>query len=154
HRFDPTQPEPMKGLLELATSEKREGDALAALRELTRLDQHDGRAWKQLLDKLVEAKRWDEARRVGEGALFIDVQSAEVHTGYARALAATGDHETAAYELESALLCQSKPAEKATAHALLAREKLAMGDAAGARAERDEAVKLDPENAEAKGLKL
>jgi cellulose synthase operon protein C len=154
HRFDPTQPEPMKGLLELATSEKREGDALAALRELTRLDQHDGRAWRQLLDKLVEAKKWDEARRVGEGALFVDVQSAEVHTGYARALAATGDHETAAYELESALLCQSKPAEKATAHALLAREKLALGDAAGARAERDEAVKLDPENAEAKGLKL
>jgi hypothetical protein len=29
-----------------------------------------------------------------------------------------------------------------------------MGDAAGARAEREEAVKLDPENAEARGRKL
>ncbi|HEY3819362.1 MAG TPA: hypothetical protein VGL81_19470 [Polyangiaceae bacterium] len=154
HRFDPTQPEPMKGLFELATEDKREGDALAALRELTRLDQHDGRAWKELLDRLVAAKQWDEAKKVGEGALFVDVQSADVHTGYARALAATGDHVTAAYELESALLCNGKPAEKATAHALLAREKLAMGDAAGARTEKDEAVKLDPENAEAKGLKL
>jgi tetratricopeptide (TPR) repeat protein len=154
HRFDPTQPEPVKALFELATEEKRDADALGALRELARLDQHDGRAWKLLLDKLVEAKAWDEAKKVGEGALFVDVQSADVHTGYARALAATGDHETAAFELESALLCQAKAPEKATAHALLAREKLALGDAAGAKAERDEAVKLDPENAEAKGLKL
>jgi hypothetical protein len=91
---------------------------------------------------------------VGESALFVDVQSGDVHTGYARALAATGDHETAAFELESALLCAGKPAEKATEHALLAREKLALGDAAGAKADRDEAVKLDPGNAEAKGLKL
>ncbi len=154
HRFDPSQPEPMKGLLELATDEKRDADVLAALRVLAPLDQHDGRAWKLLLDKLVEAKAWDEARKVGESALFVDVQSGDVHAGYARALAATGDHETAAFELESALLCQGKPAEKATEHALLAREKLALGDAAGAKAERDEAVKLDPGNAEAKALKL
>jgi tetratricopeptide (TPR) repeat protein len=118
------------------------------------LDQHDGKAWKVLLDKLVEAKLWDEAKHVGESALFVDVQSADVHLGYAKALAATGDHETAAFELESALLCESKPPEKAAAHALLARERLALGDAAGARAHRDEALKLDPENAEAKGLKL
>jgi tetratricopeptide (TPR) repeat protein len=84
----------------------------------------------------------------------VDVQSADVHVGYARALAATGDHEAAAFELESALLCESKPPEKATAHALLARERLALGDPAGARTHRDEALKLDPENADAKGLKL
>ena len=91
---------------------------------------------------------------MGESALFVDVQNAAVHTGYAQALAATGDHETAAFELESALLCESKPPEKAAAHVLLAREKLALGDAAGARAHRDEALKLDPGNADARGLKL
>ena len=61
---------------------------------------------------------------------------------------------TAAFELESALLCDAKPPEKAEAHALLAREKLALGDAAAARQHRDEALRLDPSNADAHALKL
>jgi tetratricopeptide (TPR) repeat protein len=77
-----------------------------------------------------------------------------MHIDYARALAATGEHETAAFELESALLCETKPPEKAAAHALLARERLALGDTAAARAHRDEALKLDPENEDARRLKL
>ena len=74
---------------------------------------------------------------------------------YARALSATAAHEQAAFELESALLCDDgKPRDKASAHALLARERLALGDPAAARKERDEALRLDPENAEARALKL
>ncbi|HEY1692109.1 MAG TPA: hypothetical protein VGG39_08095 [Polyangiaceae bacterium] len=154
HRFDPTQPDPVRGLFDVATEEKRDADALEALRILAPLDQHDRRTWHLLLAKLVEGKQWNEARRVGEAAMFVDVESADTHVNYARALAETGDHAKAAFELESALLCESKPPEKAEAHALLAREKLALGDAPGAKAERDEALKLDPSNATAKGLKL
>jgi Flp pilus assembly protein TadD len=77
-----------------------------------------------------------------------------VHMNYARALSATAAHEQAAFELESALLCDGKPRDKASAHALLARERLALGDGAAARKERDEALRLDPENAEARALKL
>ena len=123
HRFDPTQVEPLRGLYDLAAAEKRDADALAALRELARLDQHDRRAYRLLLGALVDGKRWDEAKRVGEAALFVDVESAEVHVNYARALSATGDHETAAFELESALLCDAKPPDRARALALLAAER-------------------------------
>ncbi len=107
-----------------------------------------------MLEALVAGKKWDEARRVGESALYVDVESAEVHVDYARALAATGDHGAASFELESALLCEAKPEDRATALALLAGERLALGDRADARARRDQALKLDPGNAAARALKL
>ncbi|MGH7298069.1 MAG: tetratricopeptide repeat protein, partial [Polyangiaceae bacterium] len=154
HRFDPTQVDAVRALYELATKDKRDADALVELREVARLDQHDRRSWAKLLGALVESKRWDEARRVGESAIYVDVQSAAVHLDYGRALAAGGLHRKAAFELESATLCESKPPEKAEAHALLAREELALGDAAVARSHRDEALRLDPNNADARGLKL
>ena len=103
---------------------------------------------------IVASQRLTEARRVGEAALYVDLASAAVHVGYARALAVSGDHERAAFELESALLCEAQPPELATAHALLARERLTMGDTAGARKHHDEALRLDPNNPEARSLKL
>ncbi len=153
-RFDPTQVEPFRGLYELATAERRDSDALSSLRAVARLDQHDRRAYKLLLETLVADKRWDEAKRVGEAALYVDVESAEVHVNYARALSATGDHETASFERESALVCDAKPQDRARALALLAAERLALGDSSGARTRRDEALKLDPSSAEARALKL
>jgi tetratricopeptide (TPR) repeat protein len=154
HRFDPTQLDALHGLYELATDDKRDADALSALREIARLDQHDRKAWPLLLSKLVDAQAWAEARQVGEGALYVDVENADVHVLYARALSAGGDHETASFELESALLCDGKPADHAEQHALLAKERLAAGDAAGARVHRDQALQLDPANADAKALRL
>ena len=154
HRFDPTQAGPLRGLYEVATEEKRDADALAALEGATRLDQHDRRGYRLLLDKLVAAKRYNDAKRVGESLLYLDVESAAMHTAYARALSATGDHERAAFELESALLCDAKHDEKTTAHALLAQERLLLGDPSAARAHRDEALRLDPLNTEARALKI
>src|SRR4029077_10310645 len=112
------------------------------------------RAYKLLLEKLVASQKWEEARRVGEAALYLDLQSAAAHVGYARALSALGDHDAAAFELESALLCEAPAPESATAHALLARERLILGDPAAARTHRDRALKLDPQNAEARALNL
>ncbi len=154
HRFDPTQIEALHGLYELAEHDHRDADQLGLLREIARVDQHDRKAWQLLMAKLVENKRWDEARATGESALFVDVEDASIHENYARALAAGGDHPTAAFELESALLCDAKPETKAEEHALLAREKQALGDVASARSHRDEALKLDPNNEDAKGLRL
>jgi tetratricopeptide (TPR) repeat protein len=154
HRLDPSQTEPLKGLFDMAHEEKREGDELELLRKLTQLEQHDKKIWRLLLEKLVAQKSWDEARRTGESAVFVDVTGGPTHTLYARALAAQGAHDQAAFELETALLTGIKDKEKATAHALLAQSLAALKRNAEATKHRDEALKLDPDNADAKAVKL
>jgi tetratricopeptide (TPR) repeat protein len=154
HRFDSQESDPLKGLYEMANEEHRDADALDALRQLTMLEQHDRPAWKALLQRLVDLKQWDEAKKVGESAIFVDVESPLMHTNYARALAATGAHDKAAFELESALACEGKPPDMATAHALLARELVALHRNADAKPHLAEALRLDPTNAEAAALKI
>jgi tetratricopeptide (TPR) repeat protein len=153
-RFDPTQSEPLRGLFDMANEEKRDADALDALRKLAVLEQHDRRIWRTLLARLVDQKKWDEARQVGESAIYVDVENAPLHTNYARALAAGGQHDKAIFEIESSLLCNAPPKDLAAAHAALAAERLALHHPAEAKKERDEALRLDPENAEAKGLRI
>jgi predicted Zn-dependent protease len=148
--FDPSQAEPLKKLYNIAEEEKRTVDATELLGRLALLDQHDRKVWGKLLEHLVDQKRWDEAARAGESAVFVDVENAAVHIGYGRALAALGQHAKSAFELESATLCQAPPKVRATAFALLARERQATGDDAGARVARETALHLDPGNPEAK----
>lgn len=143
HHFDPSQPAPLKDLLVLAQRDKREADELELLRKLAPLEQHDKRVYRLLLEKLVAAKRWEEARAVGESAIFVDVEHAASHVAYARALSQTGDRSRAIFELESALACEAPPKEHATAHALLAAEHTAAGNAAQARKHQEEAKRLE-----------
>jgi hypothetical protein len=125
YRFDPSQVEPQKELLKMAKAANRESDVVSALRAITSLDQHDRAAYKELLERLVAAKAWSEARSVGEAAIYVDVQSEAIHRAYALALSASGDHKAAAFELESALLCESEPQEALALRALLAQERAA-----------------------------
>ena len=84
----------------------------------------------------------------------VDAESHSIHSLYAAALSATGDHRKAEFELESALLCHPPPPEAATIHARLAKEELNLGNRAKAKAEQAEALRLDPSNAEAAALKV
>jgi tetratricopeptide (TPR) repeat protein len=151
-RFDPTQVEPLHALYDLAHKENRSADELSALTEIAKLDQHDRGVYGKLLEGLVSLHKWDEADAVGEAALYVDVENRDIHVNYARALSAEGRHSQASFELESALLCDGQPRDKAAVHVLLARERATMGDSRGARAHRDQALTLDPGNAEAKGM--
>jgi tetratricopeptide (TPR) repeat protein len=153
-RFDPTQSDPLKGLVDMAIEDKRDPDALEALKKLAVLEQHDRKIWHLLLDRLVDAKKWDEVKRFGESAMFVDVESAAVHVAYARGLGATGAHDKAIFELESALLCNAPPKDVATAHALLATEYVALRNPAEARKHVAEALKLDPANVDAKAVRV
>lgn len=151
HRFDPSNPEPLKGLFDLALEEKDDDGALKTLRELAPLEEHDKRVWRMLLERLVQRKEWAEAVKVGESALFVDVHSAPVHLGYARALIGVGRFGAAQFEAESALLCKSTKKEEASAHAIVARAFIELKNPAKAREHIQEAKTIDPENADIAG---
>lgn len=107
-KFDPSQAEPLQGLYDLANRKKDKAGQLSALRRLALVDQHDRRVWIKLLRLLVERGEWEEARKFGEGAIFVDVANPEVHRLYARALARTGHFHSAIFELNSALIALRK----------------------------------------------
>jgi tetratricopeptide (TPR) repeat protein len=153
YKYDPTQVEPLEGLYDIAKEDKRDDDALDVLRKLAPIDQHDQHVWRALLTGLVEHKLWTEAAQVGEGAVFVDVGGAGTHVLFGKALAQTGDPDRALFEAESALVCADlKPKDAANAHALEAQVLLSQKKNADAKKHRDEALKLDPECADAKAL--
>lgn len=127
HRFDPSQSEPVRALFELAEEEGKKDEALAALRDLAALEQHDTKVWLTLLERLVAAKAWPEARKVGEASVYVDVFSGRMHMLYGRALAEEGAHERAVYELESAMVAGLSKEHEAEAKSLLAASKSALG---------------------------
>lgn len=136
-KLDPSQAEPFQALYDLAHKQKDEAGELAALRRLAMLDQHERRVWVRLLRLLVKQGLWEEARQVGEGAMFIDVSNPEVHRLYARALARTGRFISAVYELNSAILCKPQTKDLIEIYGELAKayEKLSQPEMAKQAAE-------------------
>jgi hypothetical protein len=151
-RFDPSQTEPLKKLFAFADEDKQPEKALDILERWALLDQHDRHVWGKLLSRLVDAREWARAAKAGEAAVYVDVENPQIHIGYGRALAELGQHTKAAFELESATLCNAPAKVKSVAQGLLARERLALYDVAGAKAAKDAALALDPGNAEAREL--
>jgi predicted Zn-dependent protease len=121
YKLDPTQVEPLQGLYDLAHKKKDEAGELSALGRLAMLDQHDRKVWGLYLQHLVAKGRWDDAVKIGEGALFVDVANPQIHRLYAKALAHTGRFISAIYELNSALISRPRPKDQAAIYDDLAR---------------------------------
>jgi tetratricopeptide (TPR) repeat protein len=151
--LDPTQAEPLQALVDGAKKAGNEDRELEFLRKLAMVDQHDRRVWRRLLAKLVARGLWDEAEKIGEGALYVDIHGADTHTLYAEALLHTKKVDKAIFEADSALLCEPLKVEAAArANVVLAQAWLSKGDKEKARAARDEALRQDPESKAAKEI--
>jgi tetratricopeptide (TPR) repeat protein len=125
--IDPTQVGPLLGLLSLA-EERKDGDkAVALLKKIVALSEHDAAAHRTLLERLVERGEFDEAQRLGEDAIWVDMLGFETHYLLARALIGKGDFKRAEFELETALLCQAEPDQTNEAKAKLAEVKAKRG---------------------------
>lgn len=121
HRLDPTQAEPLVHLLALATKEKDAAGELTLLRKLAALEQHSPEIYQRLMKRLLDAGELDEARRVGESAVWVDLAGLETHRLFGEILIASKMLPRAIFELHSALLCDGRPQELAAVHGLLAK---------------------------------
>lgn len=144
HRLDPTQVEPLIALAEIARSENALGEELAILEKLSRLSAHSPVVHRRLLERLIAEKRYPEAVRAGEAALWADLNGLSTHVLFAEALRATGDKTRARFELESAILCPGEAKERADAHQRLSELLLELNQHDAARKHAAEALALDP----------
>jgi tetratricopeptide (TPR) repeat protein len=142
HEFDPLQTTPVRQLAELAKEAHDVDGELKALRALIVLEENDGDAYRRLLGLLVQRKELDEARRVGEAAVYVDVESVETHRLYGEALLGSGMRKEALFEFESAVRCAGSPAELSAVHTRLAELLEGSGDKTGAASHRKAAADL------------
>jgi tetratricopeptide (TPR) repeat protein len=113
HEFDPTQSEPLAALLKIARHGNDEKQQIELLTKLIALEEHAGGLFAELLQKLIAAKRFGDAVKVGQSAIWADLSSFDLHRLYGEALAGSGQPQKARFEWESALLCDAADAEKA-----------------------------------------
>jgi Flp pilus assembly protein TadD len=118
-RFDPTQTAPLYAMLKLAEAKGDADRALALLKKLSLLAEHDPSVHRELLLRLVARGDFAGAVAAGEAAIHADITSFETHRAFAEALLKTGDKKRAIFELVSALLCEADPASLAAVRATL-----------------------------------
>ena len=145
-KLDPSQAAPQYALADRA---EKTGDLpaeLSALRALAGLEQHEPRVYQRLLRRLNESRAFAEAAKLGEAAIYADVEGLSTHLLFAEALANTGQRARALFELESAALCEGSAEDLAEAHARLAEAYLASGKRNAAKLHADKARALDAKN--------
>ncbi len=150
--FDPWQIDPLLDLYQLAEQEKRDDDALALLRKITKIEPHERAPWHRLMAGLAKKRAWDELVSVGESAVFVDVYAAEIHALYARALTFKGRYADAHDEIDAGLALHQKPENEALLRVELARVLAREKQLPKAREALAQAMKLDPKNPDAAAL--
>jgi tetratricopeptide (TPR) repeat protein len=140
--FDPSAAPPLKALAELANASHDEDAELDALRSLVALEENNGKAHRRLLEILIARSSFDDARKVGEAAVYVDIENAGTHLFYAKALAGAGARKEAIFELESVLKCPATPEELFLAHSRLAELLGASGNQARAREHKKAAADI------------
>jgi tetratricopeptide (TPR) repeat protein len=145
HGFDPAQASPLRSLAEMARAGHDAEAELSALRGLVPLEENDGDSYRRLLTLLLSRREFDEARAVGEAAIYVDVEGAETHRLYAEALAGSSRKAEAEVELESAVRAAGTSAELSLSHATLAALLAERGDKKGAALHAKAAAELAKE---------
>ncbi len=139
---------------ELAELYEKKGDTKRALQELEHyamLEQMELAPLKKLMTEYAKQKNWPKVRTYGELAIYIAPHDPEVLNHLGRAQVETGAGDKGLFSYDTMLL--TNPRRPGLVHLGRARALLAMGKKAEAKTALTEALKKEPDNAEALELK-
>jgi len=139
---------------ELSELYAKKGDMARSLQELehySMLEQMELAPLKKLMAEYAKLKNWPKVRTYGEMATYIAPSDPEVLMGLGRAQVETGAGDKALFTYETLML--TNPRRPGLVHLGRAKALLAIGRKAEAKAALAEALKKEPDNAEALELK-
>jgi Tfp pilus assembly protein PilF len=151
--LDPERSEPYAILAELYFKNNREDEALVELEGYARIEQMEYGPVKKLVDKYAARGAWAKVVELGEIGVMINPYDPDLHLALGDAYLALKKYDDAVWAFDSALLCDPPPHRPAVAWIGLARGHLAKKDGKKARHAVEQALKLEPRNADALELR-
>ncbi|HLU67429.1 MAG TPA: tetratricopeptide repeat protein, partial [Kofleriaceae bacterium] len=151
--LDPERAYPYQVLAELYERQGKKEEALRELETYVMIEQMQLAYVMKLVDGYAGLGKWGKVRTFGELAIEITLADAELFTTLGRAYLETGAADRALYSYDSALLVKPPMRRPALAHIGRARALAALGRKAEARKAVAQALRSEPENADALTLK-
>ena len=150
-QLEPERSFPYGQLARIYKQANRHDDALREMESFVMLEQMQYAPLRDLVASYAKRKSWDKVRRYGELALFINPFDAQLKIHIGNALASV-DADRALSLLDEALKSRRRLRRPALAHLARARAFVTKGARKSARAAVKQALKTEPNHAEA--LKL
>jgi Tfp pilus assembly protein PilF len=150
---DPERSDPYMLMADFYKKLGREDDSLKQLEKYAYIEQMELKPVKELTEKYTDKKNWAKVKEFGEMAIFIDPSDPDLHVDVGDAYVELKQTDDAIYEFQSALMSDPPMRRPAVAQIGLARAYLAKQDKADAKQALDEALKTEPQNADALALK-
>lgn len=146
-KWDPDRGEPYAILMGLYEAKELRDELLKETEAYLEVQEHDHDSARLLIDRFSIDGRWEDIVRVAPRVLGITPMESYVHHQYGLALAKLKRPREAIFELESALIGGVR--KPASLRGVLAKQYLALGDKARAKAVAQQALKEDPKNVDA-----
>jgi tetratricopeptide (TPR) repeat protein len=151
--LNPESSYPYQELAAIYRKQGKDALALAELEHYVFLEQMQLAPLKELIEGYQKLGRSDKVRTYAQMATFIAPSDTEVLIALGTAQVALGQPDRALYAFDSAVLANPPMRRPALAHIGRARAYLALGQKPKAKAAIAQALKTEPENAEALALK-
>ncbi|MBA3394922.1 MAG: tetratricopeptide repeat protein [Deltaproteobacteria bacterium] len=152
-KLDPERSFAYQQLSELYLKRGDTARGLAELEHYAFLEQMEVAPLKKLVAEYSKLANWAKVRTYGEMAMFITPHDPEILAGLARAYVELGDGPKAIFTYDTMLALTPPPRRPALVHLGRTRALMAMGKTKEAKAALAQAMKTEPENAEALELK-
>jgi tetratricopeptide (TPR) repeat protein len=146
-KWDPDEGTPYTLLMQLYEAKDKREELLKEAEGYLDVEEHNHDAARLLIDRFSTDKRWVDIIRVAPRVIGITPMEPFVHQQYGIALADQKRPKEAIFELESALVGGVR--RPANIRVIIAKQYLTLGDKSSAKTALQQALKDDPNNAEA-----